>query len=118
MPLRAAPRQPYFQGSRSGSLRFIQLGRGRLFRSYIHDRERQRSALDECRKVATDIAGCVPETVKVYKQVVNDGLQTDLAAGLTMERNVMAYVNQRVSGDAIATRRAGVQKRGQKQQSS
>lgn len=74
--------------------------------------------LDECRKVATDIAGCVPETVKVYKQVVNDGLQTDLAAGLTMERNVMAYVNQRVTGDAIATRRAGVQKRGQKQQSS
>jgi enoyl-CoA hydratase len=50
--------------------------------------------LDECRKVAADIASCVPETVKLYKQMVNDGLQTDLAAGLVMERNVMTQVNR------------------------
>lgn len=71
--------------------------------------------LDECRQVARDIASCVPQTVKVYKQMVNDGLNTSLAAGLVMERNVMGYVNAGVSGDAIAGRRAGVQSRGKAQ---
>ena len=71
--------------------------------------------LDACRQVATDIASCVPETVKVYKKMVNDGLQTDLAAGLAMERSVMTEVNQRVSGDVIANRRSGVQQRGKNQ---
>ena len=71
--------------------------------------------LDACRQVATDIASCVPETVKVYKKMVNDGLQTDLAAGLAMERSVMTDVNQRVSGDVIANRRSGVQQRGKNQ---
>ncbi|MEZ7943512.1 MAG: enoyl-CoA hydratase [Halioglobus sp.] len=71
--------------------------------------------LDACRQVATDIASCVPETVKVYKKMVNEGLQTDLAAGLAMERSVMTEVNQRVSGDVIANRRSGVQQRGKNQ---
>jgi enoyl-CoA hydratase len=71
--------------------------------------------LAACRQVATDIASCVPETVKVYKKMVNDGLQTDLAAGLAMERSVMTEVNQRVSGDVIANRRSGVQQRGKNQ---
>jgi enoyl-CoA hydratase len=71
------------------------------------------SLLDECRKVAVDIVSCVPATVQVYKQMVNDGLQMDLGAGLMMERNVMSYVNKRVSGTAIGERRSGVQTRGQ-----
>jgi enoyl-CoA hydratase len=71
--------------------------------------------LDACRQVAADIASCVPETVKVYKQMVNEGLQTDLATGLAMERSLMTDVNQRVSGDVIATRRSGVQQRGKTQ---
>jgi enoyl-CoA hydratase len=71
--------------------------------------------LDACRQVATDIASCVPETVKVYKKMVNEGLQTDLAAGLAMERSVRTDVNQRVSGDVIANRRSGVQQRGKNQ---
>ena len=71
--------------------------------------------LDACRQVAMDIASCVPETVKVYKQMVNEGLQTDLATGLAMERSVMTDVNQRVSGDVIANRRSSVQQRGKNQ---
>ena len=71
--------------------------------------------LTECRQIAVDIASCVPETVKIYKQLVNDGLQMDLAAGLVMERNVMTQVNRRVTGDAIAARRSEVQERGKKQ---
>ncbi len=74
--------------------------------------------LDECRKVAADIASCVPETVKVYKQMVNDGLKTSLAAGLAMERSVMAHANKGVSGDIIAARRAGIQQRGKEQKSA
>ena len=71
--------------------------------------------LQECCKVAADIVSCVPETVKVYKQMVNDGLQMDLAAGLVMERNVMGHVNNRVSGGAISERRSSVQERGKSQ---
>ncbi len=73
--------------------------------------------LPECRRVAMDIAGCVPDTVRVYKQMVNDGLEMDLGAGLIMERNVMGPVNTRVSGAAIAQRRSGVQSRGKEQSS-
>jgi len=74
--------------------------------------------LDECRKLATDIAGCVPETVKVYKQMVNDGLGMDLAAGLAMERSVMSHANRGISGDTIAGRRSAVQQRGKAQKGS
>jgi enoyl-CoA hydratase/carnithine racemase len=73
--------------------------------------------LEECRAIARDIVSCVPETVRVYKQMVNNGLQMDLAAGLVMERNVMGPVNNRVSGGAIADRRGNVQERGKKQSS-
>jgi len=72
--------------------------------------------LDECRRVAGDIASCIPATVKVYKKLVNDGLQMDLGAGLAMERHVMTHVNAQVSGDAIGSRRSGVQQRGKAQQ--
>lgn len=70
---------------------------------------------EECRKLAMDIASCVPETVKVYKQMVNDGLNPDLAAGMAMERSVMVHANRGVSGGAVARRRSAVQQRGQAQ---
>ncbi|MFK7977956.1 MAG: enoyl-CoA hydratase [Halioglobus sp.] len=71
--------------------------------------------LDECRKIAADIVSCVPETVKVYKQMVNEGLGMDLSAGLTMERRVMTHVNKQVPGGAIGERRNAVQDRGKAQ---
>jgi len=74
--------------------------------------------LEECRSVASDIVSCVPATVKVYKQVVNDGLGMDLASGLVMERRIMSHVNSRVSSDAIGGRRSSIQQRGQEQKSS
>jgi enoyl-CoA hydratase len=67
------------------------------------------------RQLAGDIVSCVPETVVVYKQLVNDGLEMDMAAGLAMERRVMTHANKHVSGDAIGARRAGVQTRGKDQ---
>lgn len=71
--------------------------------------------LDACRAVARDIVSCVPDTVRVYKQMVNDGLGMDLAAGLAMERSVMTQVNRHVPGDAIGQRRSAVQDRGKAQ---
>lgn len=77
----------------------------------------QDELLESCRQVARDIVSCLPETVRVYKQLVNDGLGMDLSAGLAMERSVMGPVNARVSGGAIAGRRSKVQGRGKKQSS-
>ena len=73
--------------------------------------------LAECRRVAGDIASAVPETVVVYKQLVNEGLGMDMAAGLAMERRVMQHANKNVSGDAIGARRGDVQRRGKDQAS-
>ncbi|NQX88315.1 MAG: enoyl-CoA hydratase [Halioglobus sp.] len=75
------------------------------------------SLLDECRQVARDIVSCVPDTVAVYKTMVNNGLAMDLHAGLAMERNVMTHVNRQVSGASIGARRSSVQQRGQSQKS-
>jgi enoyl-CoA hydratase len=74
--------------------------------------------LDESRKIAGDIASAVPETVVVYKQLVNEGLEMDMAAGLLMERRVMAHANKHVSGGAIGARRGDVQRRGKDQAAS
>jgi len=74
------------------------------------------SLMTECRKLATDIASCVPATVKIYKKLVDDGLGMPQAAGLLMERSVMAHANKGISGEAIAARRSAVQQRGKEQQ--
>ncbi len=71
--------------------------------------------LEECTKVAQDIASCVPTTVKIYKKLVDDGLGSTLAAGMAMEKLVMACANKNVSGDEIGQRRKNVQQRGKSQ---
>jgi len=71
--------------------------------------------MDDAWKVAGDIASCVPETVKVYKNLVDQGLGSTLAAGMEMEKLVMAHANLHVGGDVIAQRRKGVQERGKSQ---
>jgi enoyl-CoA hydratase len=71
--------------------------------------------LPECRQLALDIASCVPATVKVYKRLVNEGLEMNQGAGREMERFVMAHANKGVSGEAIGARRRAVQDRGKVQ---
>ena len=71
--------------------------------------------LADATQVAVDISSCVPETVKVYKQLVDDGLASTLGAGMEMEKLVMTYANQGISGDTIGERRQGVQDRGKQQ---
>ncbi len=69
----------------------------------------------ECRKVAEDIASCVPATVKIYKKLVDDGLDSTLGAGMEMEKLVMGYANKGVSGSDVGSRRKNVQERGKSQ---
>ena len=71
--------------------------------------------LAEARKVAEDIASCVPGTVKIYKKLVDDGLNSTLAAGMEMEKLVMGYANKGVDGGTIGQRRKKVQERGKSQ---
>lgn len=69
----------------------------------------------EARRVASDIASCIPATVRLYKKLVDDGLAGTLGMGMEMEKLVMGYANKSVSGDDIGQRRKGVQERGKKQ---
>jgi enoyl-CoA hydratase len=69
----------------------------------------------EARKLAEDIASCVPATVRVYKKLVDDGLASTLGAGMEMEKLVMGHANKGVTGDTIGQRRKGVQERGKSQ---
>lgn len=71
--------------------------------------------MSEARQVASDIASCIPATVRLYKKLVDDGLAGTLGAGMEMEKLVMGYANRGVSGDDIGQRRKGVQERGKKQ---
>jgi enoyl-CoA hydratase len=71
--------------------------------------------LAECRRVADDISSCVPATVKLYKKLVDDGLDSTFAAGMEMEKLVMGFANKGVAGDTIGQRRKSVQERGKSQ---
>ena len=71
--------------------------------------------LAEARQVAQDIASCVPAAVKVYKQLVNDGLEMAMGAALTMERRQMPLFNGQVSAAELGERREKVQARGRQQ---
>lgn len=71
--------------------------------------------LSEAMSIANDIASCVPQTVKVYKKLVDQGLESTFGAGREMEKLVMGHVNKSVGGDVIAERRKAVQERGKAQ---
>ncbi|MEP5762963.1 MAG: enoyl-CoA hydratase [Halieaceae bacterium] len=73
------------------------------------------SLLDDARQVASDIASCVPATVRIYKKLADDGLASTLGAGMEMEKLVMGHANKGVAGDTIGQRRKGVQQRGKSQ---
>ena len=73
------------------------------------------SLLEEAHKIAVDIAGCVPDTVRIYKSLVDRGLASTLEQGLEMEQREMGAANKDVGGGTIAQRRAAVQERGKTQ---
>lgn len=65
-----------------------------------------------CRALAKDILSCVPEVVKGYKRLIDQGLSTTLAQGLCMETDAFLEHARHVSAESIAGRRQAVIKRG------
>jgi enoyl-CoA hydratase len=71
--------------------------------------------LPTCRQLAKDMLSCVPEVMRGYKRVIDEGYATTLAEGLRIEaRESLAQVRG-VSAETLAARRAQVQQRGRTQ---
>jgi enoyl-CoA hydratase len=58
---------------------------------------------------------CVPDVLRDYKRVIDDGFATSYAEGLALEGRVAREHSRSVAPDAIAERRRGVMERGRRQ---
>ena len=70
--------------------------------------------LSVCHELAGDMLSCVPEVMRNYKQVIDEGYAVSYASGREIE--TAANRKNRVSPEQIAERRKQVQERGRAQQ--
>jgi enoyl-CoA hydratase len=68
-----------------------------------------------CRALARDMLSCVPEVVRSYKRVIDDGFAASFRDGLRIETQASREHARSLTPAAIAERRAGVQARGRQQ---
>jgi enoyl-CoA hydratase/carnithine racemase len=73
--------------------------------------------LPTCSALARDMLSCVPEVVRRYKRVIDEGFATTLAEGLRLETEANRAHTGSVTPALIAARRRGVQQRGRAQSS-
>jgi enoyl-CoA hydratase len=73
--------------------------------------------LPACRALAADMRSCVPEVMRAYKRLIDDGFATTFADGLRVESTRSREHARSVTPEAIAQRRAQVQSRGREQTS-
>ncbi len=71
--------------------------------------------LPASRALAKDMPSCVPDVMRKYKRVIDDGFAASLGDGLRIETQASHDHARAVSPEAIAERRAGVQARGRQQ---
>jgi enoyl-CoA hydratase len=71
--------------------------------------------LPACRRLAKDMLSCVPEVMRGYKRVIDEGYGLSLAGGLKVESKAAAAHARRLTPEELAARRAGVQQRGREQ---
>jgi len=71
--------------------------------------------LPTCRALAADIQSCVPEAVRGYKRLLDDGYAVAYGESRELERKRSNEHAASVSSDQIAERRAGIQARGRTQ---
>jgi enoyl-CoA hydratase len=71
--------------------------------------------LDTCRALARDMLSCVPDVLRRYKRVIDEGFATSFGEGLRLERRLANEHAASVRPEAIAERRAGVLERGRGQ---
>jgi enoyl-CoA hydratase len=74
--------------------------------------------LPTCRQLARNMLSCVPEVLRAYKRLIDDGYAETFGAGLRRESEVNRAFARTLTGDAIAGRRAAVQSRGRAQSRS
>jgi enoyl-CoA hydratase len=73
--------------------------------------------LPTCRSLAKDMLSCVPEMLRGMKRVIDQGFATTLNEGLKIEHEAWRAQMRQVTSEAIADRRASIQRRGRTQSS-
>ncbi|MEW6263938.1 MAG: enoyl-CoA hydratase-related protein [Thermodesulfobacteriota bacterium] len=71
--------------------------------------------LPTCRVLAQDMLSCVPEVLRDYKRLIDQGYDLSLAEGLALEARTAARHAAKVTADLLAARREAVQQRGREQ---
>ena len=71
--------------------------------------------LPVCRALARDMMSCVPDVMRAYKHLIDEGYAGTLAEGLAVESRTANEQVRQVTPEEIAARRAGIQARGRRQ---
>jgi enoyl-CoA hydratase len=71
--------------------------------------------LPACRALADDMRSCVPEVMRAYKRLIDDGYAATFGDALRIEAEASRERAGGLTPDAIAARRAEVQARGRRQ---
>jgi enoyl-CoA hydratase len=71
--------------------------------------------LPTCRALAADMLSCVPDVMRRYKRVIDDGYAETLSRGLAVETAAARAHARTLTPALLAARRAGVQQRGRAQ---
>lgn len=74
--------------------------------------------LPQALQLAADMAGVLPEALRAYKRLIDDGAALPLADALRLERERCAQWASQLTGEAVESRRRAVTERGRGQQSS
>jgi enoyl-CoA hydratase len=71
--------------------------------------------LPTCHAVARDMLSCVPDVMRRYKQVIDEGYAETFARGLVIEADASRAHARGLTPETLAARRAAVQQRGREQ---
>jgi enoyl-CoA hydratase len=71
--------------------------------------------LTTCDQIARDVLSCVPEALRGYKRLIDEGFATTFGEGLRREAEASRAHAARVGAEEIARRREDVQARGRSQ---
>jgi enoyl-CoA hydratase len=71
--------------------------------------------LPACEALARDMLSCVPEVMRRYKRVIDEGYAETFARGLAIEAEAARAHAATITPEVLAARRAGVQQRGRAQ---
>jgi len=71
--------------------------------------------LEVCRQLARDMLSCVPEVLRAYKRVIDDGYAHSQAQGLEIETLAVRKATGSLSAEELEARRSSVLERGRQQ---